>query len=180
MVQGSCRLSCFTEFRKGVKPPKNRIRNPPFVHPGKAVALSARLRMRLGFITAIPQSVHRGSGCYVGIGTLAAGASALGHCVEMIMPATHLGSFLVERYLFNQALRLRYEWNCDAIIGFDLGWLYSRGAKESPAQREHKGCSCRCRAVRTRVTDAFAAPHSLDGEWASRGCRRAALNLHRR
>jgi glycosyltransferase involved in cell wall biosynthesis len=75
---------------------------------------------RLGFITAIPQSVHRGSGCYVGIGTLAAGATALGNRVEMIMPTIRLGSFLVERYLFNQALRLRREWNYDAIIGFDL------------------------------------------------------------
>jgi glycosyltransferase involved in cell wall biosynthesis len=75
---------------------------------------------RLGFITAIPQSVHRGSGCYVGIGTLAAGATALGNHVEMIMPNVRLGSYLAERYLFNQSLRLRREWNYDAIIGFDL------------------------------------------------------------
>ena len=78
------------------------------------------LRRRLAFVTAIPQSVHRGSGCYVGIGTLAAGAAALGNTVEMILPATRLGSFLVERYVFNQALRARREWNYDAIVGFDL------------------------------------------------------------
>jgi glycosyltransferase involved in cell wall biosynthesis len=84
------------------------------------VAENDQLRRRLGFITAIPQSVHRGSGCYVGVGTLAAGATALGNRVEMIMPIIRLGSFLVERYLFNQALRLRREWNYDAIIGFDL------------------------------------------------------------
>jgi glycosyltransferase involved in cell wall biosynthesis len=78
------------------------------------------LRRRLGFITAIPQSVHRGSGCYVGIGTLAKGAAALGIHVDMIMPAIRIGSFLAERYLFNQALKLRREWNYDAIIGFDL------------------------------------------------------------
>ena len=36
------------------------------------------------------------------------------------MPAIRLRSFLVERYLFNQALRLRREWNYDVIIGFDL------------------------------------------------------------
>ena len=58
-------------------------------------------RVRLGFITAIPQSVQQGSGCYVGIGTLAAGATALGHNVDMIMPSIRLGSFLAERYLFN-------------------------------------------------------------------------------
>jgi glycosyltransferase involved in cell wall biosynthesis len=75
---------------------------------------------RLAFITAIPQSVHRGSGCYVGIGTLAAGATALGNHVEMIMPSMHLGWFLAKRYLFNQALRLRREWNYDAIVGFDV------------------------------------------------------------
>ena len=64
---------------------------------------------RLGFITATPQSVHRGSGCYVGIGTLAAGATALGNHVEMIVPNIRLGSYLAERYLFNQTLRLRRE-----------------------------------------------------------------------
>jgi glycosyltransferase involved in cell wall biosynthesis len=75
---------------------------------------------RLGFITAIPQSVHRGSGCYVGINTLAAGATALGNRVDLILPSVRLGSFLAERYLFNQALRWRREWNYDAVVGFDL------------------------------------------------------------
>ena len=84
------------------------------------VGEDGELVRRLGFITAIPQSVHQGSGCYVGIGTLAAGATVLGNRVEMIMPTIRLGSFLVERYLFNQALRFRREWNYDAVIGFDL------------------------------------------------------------
>lgn len=84
---------------------------------------------RLAFVTAIPQSVHRGSGCYVGIGTLAAGAAALGNHVEMIMPTLRFGSLLVERYLFNQALRWRRRWHYDAIIGFDLdGFALARPA----------------------------------------------------
>lgn len=72
------------------------------------------MRRRLGFITAIPQSVHRGSGCYVGIGTLAAGATALGNHVEMIMPTIRIGSFLVERYLY----QLRHS-DCAAMIDLD-------------------------------------------------------------
>ena len=82
---------------------------------------------RLGFITAMPQSVHRSSGCYVGIATLAAGAAAMGAHVEMIVPSMRLGSFLAERYLFNQALRVRRHWDYDAIVGFDLdGFTLSR------------------------------------------------------
>src|SRR6185312_15562523 len=80
---------------------------------------SAESRLRLGFVTAIPQTVHGGSGCYVGIGTLAAGATALGHQVDLVLPTVKLGSFLAERYLFNQSLRFRH-WDYDAIVGFDL------------------------------------------------------------
>lgn len=75
---------------------------------------------RLGFITAIPQSVHRGSGCYVGIATLAAGLRAAGHHVEIIQPAFRFGSLLGERYLFNRCLALRRTWDFDALVGFDL------------------------------------------------------------
>lgn len=84
------------------------------------VAADQETGRRLGFITAIPQSVHRGSGCYVGIGTLAAGAASLGNHVELIVPNIRFGSYLVERYFFNQALRLRRDWSYDAIIGFDV------------------------------------------------------------
>ena len=94
---------------------------------------------RLGFITAIPQSVHRGSGCYVGIGTLAAGATALGNHVEMIVPNIRLGSYLAERYLFNQSLRLRREWNYDAIIGFDLDGFALNGRGRVPRIANIKG-----------------------------------------
>ena len=83
---------------------------------------------KLGFITAIPQSVHRGSGCYVGIRTLAEGARALGNCVEMITPGIRTGSFLMERFLFNQSLRWRRQWDFDALVGFDAdGFALARG-----------------------------------------------------
>jgi glycosyltransferase involved in cell wall biosynthesis len=86
--------------------------------------------LRLGFITAIPQSVHGGSGCYVGIRTLAAGAASMGQCVEMITPSWRIGSLLAERYFFNQTLRLRRQWNYDAIVGFDPdGFALSRRAR---------------------------------------------------
>ena len=79
-----------------------------------------KLHSRIGFITAIPQTVHGGSGCYVGIRNLAAGVTELGNRVEMILPTIRLGSFIGERYLFNQSLRFRREWDYDATIGFDL------------------------------------------------------------
>src|ERR1700676_926982 len=84
------------------------------------VADESRVNCRLAFVTAIPQNVRLGSGCYVGIRTLANGIRALGGRGEMITPAVHLPLFLAERYLFNQALRMRREWRCDAIVGFDL------------------------------------------------------------
>lgn len=75
---------------------------------------------RLAFITAIPQSVHRGSGCYVGIGTLARGIAALDNEVDLIAPRVRFGSQIVDQYVFNQSLRFRRVWDYDAIIGFDL------------------------------------------------------------
>lgn len=74
---------------------------------------------RLGFITAIPQSVHRGSGCYVGIRTLAEGARALGNCVDLITPRIRTGAYLIDRFVFNQSLRWRRDWDFDATVGFD-------------------------------------------------------------
>src|ERR1035438_4471502 len=84
------------------------------------VADESRVNCRLAFVTAIPQNVQQGSGCYVGIRTLANGIRALGGQVEMITPTAHFPFLPVERYLFNQALRLRREWNYDSIVGFDL------------------------------------------------------------
>lgn len=92
--------------------------NRPPEQPGETDARHAA--RRLGFITAIPQSVHRGSGCYVGIATLAAGLRALGNHVEFIQPGFRTGSHLADQYLFNQSLRHRKSWDFDAVVGFDL------------------------------------------------------------
>jgi glycosyltransferase involved in cell wall biosynthesis len=96
---------------------------------------------RLAFVTAIAQNVRQGSGCYVGIRTLANGIRALGGEVEMITPTAHFPFLPVERYLFNHALRLRREWTCDAIVGFDLDGfaLNPRGRHRLPEIANIKG-----------------------------------------
>src|SRR5437773_339259 len=130
------------------------------------------VRRRLGFITAIPQTVHRGSGCYVGIATLAAGAHALGHQVDMIMPAMRLGSCVAGRYLFNQALRLRREWNYDAVIGFDLDG-FALGARGRPPRIANiKGVLADAVQFEAGYTRAGMA---LQARWEAEHARRADL-----
>jgi len=82
--------------------------------------LPEEVSRRLAFVTAIPQTVHRGSGCYVGIRTLLDGVRAAGADVDLITPSVRLWPFSAGRYLFNQAIRLRRDWDYDAIVGFDL------------------------------------------------------------
>jgi glycosyltransferase involved in cell wall biosynthesis len=130
------------------------------------------LRRRLGFITAIPQSVHRGSGCYVGIGTLAAGATALGNRVEMITPAIQFGPFLAERYFFNQALRLRRGWNYDAIIGFDLDGFALDKRCRAPHIANIKGVLGDAVPFERGATRASMA---LQARWEAEHARRADL-----
>lgn len=136
------------------------------------VIAAQELGRRLGFITAIPQSVHRGSGCYVGIGTLAAGATALGNQVEMILPNIRLGSYLVERYLFNQALRLRREWNYDAIIGFDLDGFALNGRGRVSRIANIKGVLADAVPFERGSTRASMA---LQARWEAENARRADL-----
>jgi glycosyltransferase involved in cell wall biosynthesis len=71
------------------------------------------------FITAIPLNVWQGSGCFVGIDTLAAGIRALGGRVTMITPRRHLPIYAAERWLFNQTLRGRKFPSEDIVVGFD-------------------------------------------------------------
>ena len=52
---------------------------------------------RLDFITTIPQDVYRGSGCFVGIQTLAKVSAQLNCDVEMITPDLHLPVLTLER-----------------------------------------------------------------------------------
>ena len=62
---------------------------------------------RFDFITAIPQDVYRGSGCFVGIQTLAKALCQLNCDVEMIAPRHHLPVLMLERIIFNESLRWR-------------------------------------------------------------------------
>jgi glycosyltransferase involved in cell wall biosynthesis len=94
---------------------------------------------RLAFLTAMPRSVHRGSGCSVGIHTLATGIAASGGRVEIIRPALRSGSFLIDRYVYNQALRFRRVWNHDAIVGFDLDGFAMTGGVRVPRIASIKG-----------------------------------------
>ena len=103
-----------------------------FVEDGK-------LCRKFGFITAIPQSAQKGSGCYVGINTLATGVNNLGHGVDMILPSIRLGSYIAERYVFNQALQLRRDWNYHATVGFDLDGFCLPAKRRVPHVANIKG-----------------------------------------
>lgn len=73
----------------------------------------------LQFITAIPLDVTRGSGCFVGIQTLARGIRALGCEVELVTPSVHLPVFALERMIFNERLRFK-RFRAGVTVGFDL------------------------------------------------------------
>ena len=82
------------------------------------------------FITAIPLNVWKGSGCFVGIKTLAAGIRALGGEVNFVTPGLHLPVYAAERMLFNHMLRYREFSSHDTIVGFDADG-YSIAGRDS-------------------------------------------------
>jgi glycosyltransferase involved in cell wall biosynthesis len=73
---------------------------------------------RVHFITAIPQNVERGSGCYVGTWTLARALRELGVEIDIVAPRVSLPAYLATRILFNETLRWR-RFDGDATIGID-------------------------------------------------------------
>ena len=75
---------------------------------------------RVAFVTAIPLNVAGGSGCYVGISTLARAMERHGVQVDWITPKFHLPVYAAGRVLFNESLRRRNFSAYDAVIGFDL------------------------------------------------------------
>lgn len=83
------------------------------------------------FITAIPLNVQQGSGCYIGIRTLAEGLRQLGSDVEMVTPRVITPIYTVTRILFNESLRWR-SFNGQATIGFDADGYAIAGRKNSP------------------------------------------------
>ena len=91
---------------------------------------------RLHFITAIPQDVQRGSGCYVGTWTLARALRALGIEIDIVAPRVSTPAYLATRILFNETLRWR-RFDSDATIGIDADG-YSIGTSRRLAAREGK------------------------------------------
>jgi glycosyltransferase involved in cell wall biosynthesis len=113
---------------------------------------------RLQFITAIPQNVQRGSGCYVGTRTLVNGLRHLGTGVEMITPQIRLPVFTATRVLFNEVLRWR-DFRADATVGIDADGYAIAGKRNSPP---HIACikgvigdAVRFEAGATRASMAF-------------------------
>src|SRR6266496_1406428 len=76
--------------------------------------------MRIRFISSTPMNVFRGSGTYVGIGTLAASLRALGVQVDIVTPHLRFPIYTVERLLFNESLRFRRRNDYDITVGFDM------------------------------------------------------------
>ena len=72
----------------------------------------------LHLITAVPQNVERGSGCYVGTWTLARALRELGIDVGMITPSVSMPVYLATRVLFNETLRWR-RFDGEVTIGVD-------------------------------------------------------------
>jgi glycosyltransferase involved in cell wall biosynthesis len=95
--------------------------------------------MAFQFITAIPLNVWKGSGCFVGIKTLAAGIRALGEEVNFVTPGLHLPVYAAGRMLFNHLLRYRKFSTHDTIVGFDADGYAVAGRHSSRHVAEIKG-----------------------------------------
>jgi glycosyltransferase involved in cell wall biosynthesis len=87
--------------------------------------------MPFQFITAIPLNVWKGSGCFVGIKTLAKGIRALGGEVNFVTPRLHLPVYAAERVLFNHSLRYREFLSRDTLVGFDADGYSIAGRRSS-------------------------------------------------
>jgi glycosyltransferase involved in cell wall biosynthesis len=115
---------------------------------------------RLQFITAIPQNVQQGSGCYVGTRTLVDGLRGLGIGIEMVMPQVHLPFFTATRVLFNEALRWR-NLKADTTIGIDAdGYAIAGKRNSAPHIAFIKGVIGDAVRFETGITRASMAFHS--------------------
>src|SRR5262245_21384877 len=87
-------------------------------------------------ITAIPQNVRQGSGCYVATCTLVEGLRRLGVRVAMITPGVRTPIFAATRMLFNERLRWR-TFESDLTMGIDADGYSIAGRRKS---RPHIAC----------------------------------------
>jgi glycosyltransferase involved in cell wall biosynthesis len=95
--------------------------------------------MSFQFITAIPLNVWKGSGCFVGIDTLATGIRALGGEVNFVTPTIHVPVYAAKRTLFNHMLRYREFSSRDAIVGFDADGYSIAGRRSARHVASIKG-----------------------------------------
>jgi len=113
--------------------------NPAAGHREGSGTSAGTAACRLDFITAIPQDVRRGSGCFVGIQTLAKGLAALQCNVNMVIPKLHLPVFGLERVLFNESLRFHTFTPGAITVGFDADAYAVAGRKGHPHVASIKG-----------------------------------------
>lgn len=113
--------------------------NPAAGHREGSGTSAGTAACRLDFITAIPQDVRRGSGCFVGIQTLAKGLAALQCNVNMVIPKLHLPVFSLERVLFNESLRFHTFTPGAITVGFDADAYTVAGRKGHPHVASIKG-----------------------------------------
>jgi glycosyltransferase involved in cell wall biosynthesis len=95
--------------------------------------------MSFQFITAIPLNVWQGSGCFVGIDTLAAGIRALGGEVNFVTPQFRFPFYAAKRTLFNHQLRYREFSSDDTIVGFDADGYSIAGRRRARHVASIKG-----------------------------------------
>jgi glycosyltransferase involved in cell wall biosynthesis len=94
---------------------------------------------RVHLITAIPQNIQYGSGCYVGTWTLARALRGLGVDVEMITPSVSMPVYVATRLLFNETLRWR-SFDGEATIGIDADGYSIAGNSRRWKARTHIAC----------------------------------------
>jgi glycosyltransferase involved in cell wall biosynthesis len=85
--------------------------------------------MSFQFITAIPLNVWKGSGCFVGIDTLATGIRALGGEVDFVTPRFHVPIYAAKRAVFNHMLSYQKFTSRDTIVGFDTDGYTIAGSR---------------------------------------------------
>jgi len=115
-------------------PVKSVAKNSPGNQPAERWIDGAELTgMKiLHFITAIPWGVYKGSGCYVGIRTLAEGLRAAEIRIDLVRPKVITPVYTVTRILFNESLRRR-SFEGVATIGIDAdGYAVPRRHNSPP------------------------------------------------